>query len=340
VDGGGTQTRALVADLEGNVLARGLGPGSNHHRVGFDRFSQAVTTAVEAALRDVQGEETARPAWATGRIASACFGLAGVDTAEDAARISTWVRTQRIAPRFTVLNDSELILAAGTPEGWGVVLISGTGSVCLGRSPQGRKVRVGGWGPLLGDEGSGYQIALRGLQAATQAADGRGTAEALLQAILRRWSLPDAEALIPYVHSPTITQADIAALATVVLDLADHGDATAAAIRGEAVAHLAGHLATALRLLGLTRPPLALAGGLMRGSVRRLLLSEVEERFGEVAYVAEPSIGGVVLARRLLAGAVADPRAGAVPSAATPGGWSSAPLVADGPPRRSGGATG
>ena len=67
---------------------------------------------------------------------------------EDEAQLTTWVRNQAIAERFVVVNDSELVVAAGTPEGWGVALISGAGSVCLGRSPQGRTIRVGGWGHL------------------------------------------------------------------------------------------------------------------------------------------------------------------------------------------------
>src|SRR6202007_525984 len=72
-----------------------------------------------------------------------------------------------------------LILAGGPPEGWGVALVGGTGSVCLGRTREGRTVRVGGWGPILGDEGSGYQIAVNALRRPTQTADGRASAKAV-----------------------------------------------------------------------------------------------------------------------------------------------------------------
>jgi N-acetylglucosamine kinase-like BadF-type ATPase len=301
VDGGGTKTQALVTDLEGNVLARGLGPGSNHHSVGLERFGQAVTTAVEGALINVLGPGSGPGSIRRcGRIAAACFGLAGVDSPDDERVISGWLREQEVAPRFMVVNDSELILAAGTPEGWGVALISGTGSVCLGRSPAGTTIRVGGWGPLMGDEGSGYYIAIRALRAATQSADGRIEAPALLKAVLRHWSLAEPQGLIAKVHAGDTTPAEIAGLAVTVLDLAAKGDPAAHAILEDGARELALQVRTVIRKLALNRPPLALAGGMLRASLRKAVLASLGEDVGPVGYIAEPALGAVVLARRLL----------------------------------------
>jgi N-acetylglucosamine kinase-like BadF-type ATPase len=300
IDGGGTKTQALLTDLEGQVLARGLGPSSNFHSIGLERFGKAITTAVEGALVHLSapGQEGR-----SGRIAAACFGLAGVDGPDDEAEISRWLRERAIAPRFMVVNDAELILAGGTPDGWGVALISGTGSVCLGRAPNGRSARVGGWGALIGDEGSGYSIAVQALRAATRSADGRDEGGSLLQAALRHWSLKDPAALIGLVHAPETTPAEIAGLAPRVLDLAGRGDAHARRILEDATAQLAEHIRTVIRKLGLTRPPLALGGGLLRTGLRQALSAAVGDEVGTVAYVAEPVTGAVVLARRLLAGA-------------------------------------
>jgi N-acetylglucosamine kinase-like BadF-type ATPase len=306
VDGGGTKTRALLTDLEGTVVGRGLGPSSNLHSIGLERFGQALTTAVEGALGHLPGP---RPAptdgscWRSGRIAAACFGLAGVDSAEDEAQISAWFRDQGISAPFMVVNDSELILASGTPDGWGVALISGTGSVCLGRAPNGRAVRVGGWGPLIGDEGSGYYMAIQALRVATRTADGRANAPVLLKAVLRHWSLPDASALIRHVHSPETTSAEIAGLAATVVDLADRGDPDARAVLADAAGHLAQHVRTVIRKLDLTRPPLALAGGLLRSSLRQALADTVGDEVSSLNYIAEPATGAVLLAQRLLTGA-------------------------------------
>lgn len=316
VDGGGTSTQALVTDSEGNVLARGLGPSSNLHNVGFANACQALSTAIDGALAQVRGSlgvappaGAAAPAasgrWRSGGIAAACLGLSGVDSAEDEEQISKWLRDQAVAPRLLVVNDSELILAAGTPAGWGVAVISGTGSVCLGRTAEGRSARVGGWGPLLGDEGSGYHIASLGLRRATQAADGRIEAPALLKAILRHWSYTDATSLIRHVHDPATTPADIARIATVVLDLAGRNDPVAGEVVTEAARDLALQIDTVVRILRLAKPPLALGGGLMlRGVLRKSVLAAVRSELGPVAQVADPPLGAVVLARRLLQGGV------------------------------------
>lgn len=310
VDGGGTTTQALVTDRQGQVLGRGLGPGSNHHRVGFDQLRRAVAAAVEEALRPVAGPPTraGEPAWRRVPLAAACFGLAGVDTPEDEERVASWARAEAIAPLLRVVNDSELVLAAGTPEGWGIALISGTGSVCLGRAPDGETVRVGGWGYLFGDEGSGYQVALRALRLASQTADGRAEASALLDAVLRHWSLDRPSDLIARAHAPTTSQAEIARLAVVVLELAETGDADACAIVDEAAHELARHVDAAARRLGLTAPPLALAGGLMTAGLRHAVRAALRTEVSAVTHVADPPRGAVVLASRLLQASAGRPQ--------------------------------
>jgi N-acetylglucosamine kinase-like BadF-type ATPase len=300
VDGGGTKTQALVTDLEGKVLARGLGPSSNIHNVGFDESCKAVVTAIEGALMMVSPRESGTAGWRDGRFAAAAFGLSGIDSPEDEAEVSRWVKANTIAPRFSVVNDSELVLAAGTPEGWGVALISGTGSVCLARAKDGRSARVGGWGPLIGDEGSGYHIAMNALRLATQAADGREPATGLMAAILKHWGLKDHGALIRHVHGPSATAAVLAGLATVVVDLAGRGDAAARRVIDDAARDLARHVDTLVRKLALKQPPLALAGGLLRANLRQAMLAAVTSEPGPVSYVADPPLGAVVLARRLL----------------------------------------
>lgn len=302
VDGSGARTQALVTDLQGKALARGFGPSSNVHSVGVEAFARALTTAIEGALMNALGPRASAEGtpWRNARIAAACFGLAGVDGPEDEAQVARWVREQGITDRFVVVNDSELIVAGGTPDGFGVALISGAGSVCMGRAANGRTVRVGGWGPLLGDEGSGYQMALSALRLATQTADGRAESNALLETVLRHWSLPDARALIRHVYAPAMTQADIAGLAGAVLDLAADGDPAASAIANDSARELARQVDAVVRKLGLSRPPLALSGSLLRGAMRQLLLSAIESELGAVSYVGDPCQGAVALARRLL----------------------------------------
>jgi N-acetylglucosamine kinase-like BadF-type ATPase len=304
VDGGGTRTRAAVADLEGRVLARGFGPSSNLQNLGLPAVTAALTTAIEGALLQVPGGlyKGEGAAWRSGRLAAACFGLAGIDSREDETRLSSWVREQAVAPRFSVLNDSELVLACGTPEGFGVALISGTGSICLGRTKDGRTARVGGFGPLVGDEGSGYALATTALRLAMRTSDGRAQASALLRAALAHFAKRDALSLMNHLYAPTTTSADMAAFAAPVIDLAGRGDADATALVTAAVSELVAHVRVMSQTLRLVKPPLALSGGLLRSQVRTQLLASLDGEIGPVNHVVDPVVGGVALARRLLLG--------------------------------------
>jgi N-acetylglucosamine kinase-like BadF-type ATPase len=307
VDGGGTKTEAMFADLQGNVLSRGLGPASNLQWVGFENMTQSLRVAIETAARDLPA---AASAGATsgglleGRIAAACFGLAGVNNPPDQARLIDWLRSEGVAERFSVLNDSELILAGGTPDGWGVALISGTGSVCLGRTAEGRTARAGGWGPLFGDEGSGYEVGLHALRLATQTADGRAAATALCDAVLAHLKLGKPEDLIEYAYHTQVTPTDIAALALVVFDLAGQGDTAAKAMVGDAASSLARLVEAVVRRLDMHAPPLALGGGALRGILREAVLERLEVEVGPVTLVSDPVRGAVTIARRLLTSAV------------------------------------
>jgi len=302
VDGGGTKTQAVVADLQGAVLARGLGGPSNPKRVGFEKACEAIAAAVDGALGPVLSNKTTeRPLWRSGRVAAACFGLAGIDSPEDEAPLLAWARAQGFASTVSVVNDTELILAAGTPDGWGVAAISGTGSNCIARSPKGQTLRVGGWGPSLGDEGSGYTIGLQALRAATQAADGRGSAKPILQMVLRHYKLREANDLVTYVYRPEVTHADIASLVDPLMDLVGAGDAEAGRIVEQAAKDLAHHINTAIKRLGVSQPPLALTGGVLRRvAFKQALLSFVTEELGPVAMVSQPYLGAIALAKRLL----------------------------------------
>ncbi len=302
VDGGGTKTQAVVADLKGTVLARGLGGASNHKRVGFEKACEAIAGAVDGALGPVlSSKTTVRPLWRSGRIAAACFGLSGIDSPEDEAPLLAWAREQGFAPKISVVNDTELILAAGTPDGFGVAAISGTGSNCIARSPKGQTLRVGGWGPSLGDEGSGYTMGMHALRTATQAADGRGNAKAVLQMVLRHFKLRDANALVTYIYRPEVTHADIAGLVDPLMDLAGAGDADALHIVQEAAKDLAHQINTAIKRLGVAKPALALTGGVLRRvAFKQALLSFVTEELGPVAMVSQPYLGAVTLAKRML----------------------------------------
>jgi len=295
IDGGGSGTRALLADRSGAILGVGAAGPSNYQATGFDTATQAIQSAADAAFH-AAGIDHIEP------VAAICLGLAGAGRPEDRARFEAWATRQGLARRCVVVSDAELVLAAGTPEGWGVALICGTGSIAWGRAPDGRTARAGGWGYLLGDEGSGYDIAQRALRLATQTADGRAAAPALLQAALDHWGLEAPEQLIGQVYRTETTRAEIAALAGRIVALAGTGEPAAAGLLDDAARELARLAVAVARKLNLIAPPIALAGGLFSACdrLRQGIATYASVEPGTLAYVEEPARGAVAIARRML----------------------------------------
>jgi len=299
IDGGGSKTVALLADTAGRVLGRGVAGPSNHQVVGVPAAEAALNQAIRAAFAEARVEP--RLPHAIG------LGMSGVDRPDDQAVIRTWADDQMPGAIVVIVNDAEIVLAAGTPEGWGVALICGTGSIAVGRDREGRGARAGGWGYILGDEGSGYAIGQAALRAVVRADDGRGPQTALTRAILAHWSLSAPQALIGRLHRSSMPSTrDIAELAVLVEAVAAEGDAVARGILQEAGRELALTVDAVVRSLGMPGPvPCALAGGvIVKGRLTRQMFLDSARALGlhldPVTLVAEPAQGALRLARQAL----------------------------------------
>jgi N-acetylglucosamine kinase-like BadF-type ATPase len=299
VDGGGTKTTALLVGVDGQVLGRGSAGGSNLKSLGQAAALAAVRAAVSAAYA-AAGLPLQLPR-------AACLGLSGLDDPNDQQRLQVWAERALTGRPVRVVNDVELVLAAGTPAGWGIGVIAGTGAIAFGRTPEGRTVRVGGWGWVMGDEGSGYALGQAALQAVARAADGRGPQTALTAMILSQWSLAAPAALLPVVYQTPLPRTQIAALAALVEAAASTGDTVAARLTSDSGRELALAAISVTHTLGLTSPvPAALAGGVLvkAQSVRRAFiesLAAVGIALEPLQLVEEPAQGAIVLARRLAA---------------------------------------
>lgn len=290
VDGGGTKTLAVVVDAAGRERGRGMAGGANYNALGLAAALANLHAAIQAALN---------AAHATPPIAAAWIGLAGVDRPADRELLLPHLTP--LARAVHLSNDAELALSA-LPSGAGIALIAGTGSIALGRDPAGATARAGGWGHLLGDEGSGYDIGRRAVQAALRAADGRGPATSLLPRILAHWELPAADAVLTRVY-PVGDKTVLAALAPLVLDAAADGDPVARAIIGRAAAELATAARAVARALAFPngRVPLVLGGTLLvhAESFREETLRRVRRALdlGPVAMVDQPALSAARAAR-------------------------------------------
>jgi N-acetylglucosamine kinase-like BadF-type ATPase len=297
IDGGGTRTRVLLADENGNALGAGEAGTSNPLALGVTAAQRELETAIARTF-----ENANRP---RERVAALCMGLGGAGHAREQQELAAWAR-EHLAERVAVVNDGEIVLAAGTPENWGVAVIAGTGSLQWGRNRAGQTVRAGGWGYIMGDEGSAYDVARQALRAATQCADGRGEKTEMLDAILEFWKLSAPDALVHQVYRAGLTHKDIAKLAPVVMQCAARGDAAALRIVDDAAELLARGVAAVSGALEFSRVefPLALTGGLLLGAelYREIFLRALRQHAcvcAPIALVHEPVRGAVRLARAL-----------------------------------------
>ena len=300
IDAGGTKTVCLVADEHGHVLGSARGPGANLATLGELEVEKVLHEVMEQAM---VGQSDAP--------AVICLGIAGVDRAEDAAIIRSIMRRIGNKAPVLVVNDALIALEAGAGDGPGIVLIAGTGSICYGRNDRGHAARAGGWGYILADEGSGWWMGQRAIQAVMRQADGRGPATSLTSRVLAHFGVTDAGMLVfeVYYHDPR--RRLIAGLGPAVQASVDEGDPVAR----EIVADAAGELALAARSVAEklemrgAQFPLVLSGGAFR--VVTSLLADLTSRVAEVVPRGQPRLLDVEPAMGAVRLAVAEARGGA-----------------------------
>jgi len=297
LDGGGTSTIALLASFDdGTVLGRGTAGPSNIQAVGVEAGLKALDESIDRAFASA-----GLPRAEVRRIA---LGLAGIDREEGLDIIRGWAARLHIAESVRVANDATLLLAAGTPEGWGLAVIAGTGSIAFVQTPDGKPGRCGGWGYLLGDEGSAYMIALNALRAACRSFDGVLPPSILVEQLVAKMALKEAPDFIPAVYRGGWDRTAIAGLCPGVLEAADGGDALAVEVVEREARELARTAARAVVANGLPSSlPVALSGGvLIHGANYRTKFLAALCEFGlapnPVRLVDDPVVGAVVLARR------------------------------------------
>ena len=292
IDVGGSKTVCLLADDTGAIMAEGREEGANLQGAGELALEKVVHSVMERTL----GGTGLSPA-------AICLGIAGVDRATDEAVVRGIMRRIGYQARILVVNDALIALQAGVGDGPGIVIVSGTGSIAYGRNADGEASRAGGWGYVLGDEGSGYWIGRLALRAVVRHADGRGRITSLTPRLLSHFGAERASDLINKVYHEEMGPRAIAALAKYVQEAREDGDMVATAILNQAADELMTAAAAVMRRLDLTEKPFAfvLAGGMFRAvpwlcDQMQLLLPSLGAQCTVMRLETEPALGAVRLA--------------------------------------------
>jgi glucosamine kinase len=238
VDGGATKTIAATFNpATGQASAAETGP-SNPEAIGLDAAASSINNAIMTALSAhadyLQDGQRSAPETA---ISGAVLGIAGINNHEEGQRLLARVPSLKRKTALAV-NDVVAAWASGSLAAPGIAAISGTGSNTIGVNSRGQAWRCGGWGHILGDEGSGYLIALRGIQHAVAWRDGRGEWTSMIPRLLDFYQLKNVEDVMAVIYRP-FDKARIAAFAEQVAESAAEGDQPAVRIFEQAAADLA-----------------------------------------------------------------------------------------------------
>jgi N-acetylglucosamine kinase-like BadF-type ATPase len=252
IDGGGSKTVCVLMDETGKVLSRGEAGASNYQSIGIKAARESIESAIYAAVKD------------SVTVKAICLGLAGVGRLADIEVIKglvgelqkskllsiNWAlqtsktplqsspQARRGKENILICNDALIALVGGIGDDVGIVVAAGTGSIVFGRNQHGKIKRVGGWGYILGDEGSAYKIAVAGMQAALKSYDGREISTSLIEGFKQYLGIESIEGLIEVIYRRGWGVKEIAALAPIVDCAAAKGDEVANNIIDDAVQEL------------------------------------------------------------------------------------------------------
>ena len=292
IDAVGTKTVCLLANEHGHVVSEARGGGANLHASGEFEVEKVLHQVMETAI----GDRDITPA-------AVCLGIAGVDREDEARTVRAIMRRIGYKSRVVVVNDALIALVAGAGNAPGIVIIAGTGSIAYGRNARHEAARAGGWGHIIGDEGSGYWIGREALAAIMRAVDGRGPETRLTEGVLEHFKIADTSRLPRIVYDRELPRMSVAALGPLVQRASEEGDAVATRILERAADELvlaARSVATRLEMRG-DAFDFVLAGGVFAvvpwlgyEAARRLI--EVAPRCQVRLLEQEPAIGAVCLA--------------------------------------------
>ena len=292
IDAGGTKTVCQLADEHGTLVSEARAGGANLQASGELHVEKVIHDVMEEAIGDRDHRPGGDLPWHRRRRSRRRF--------DDRPRPDAADRLQGAHPGRQRRAGRARSGCAGAP---GVVIISGTGSIAYGRNERNQGARAGGWGHVLGDEGSGYWIGRAALRAVLREADRRGPRTALTPLLLRHFGVSEAQNLIHEVYQSKLRPAAIGSLAQCVQAAFTEGDDAAQGILRAAADELeSSGSSVATRLdLGGSRFTFILGGGIFRAVP--WLREEMQARLGQKFPTStvrlldrEPAAGAVSLA--------------------------------------------
>ncbi len=293
IDGGGSNLRVAITDETLQILGQVQEQAANPNAIGFPQSRLHIQSSMRAALQlsHIEADD----------IAAVGIGIAGAP--DHLAKAWLHETVSQVLPQTQVIcsSDHEIALVGTLGQRQGVLILSGTGSLAYGVNANGQSTLVGGWGYLLGDEGSGFWIAIEAIKAVTRAFDGRASATALSEPILAYAGVKSEWDMIPWAYAAK--PGNLAQIVPLVLEIAESGDNIAQNIIERAANELVLAARTVMHKLKLEHPPFAFTGGLLeRDTLLSRYLCESLALPERPQALYPPVIGATLLAREKVLG--------------------------------------
>ncbi len=304
LDGGGTTTRLRIADLEGGALWEGTGEGVNPNSVPADVWADRLLSL----MREGMAAAGAGPQ----ELAAGCLGVAGTERPSEKADLERVLREGLdLRCPLLITTDADAALVGALQSREGMILVCGTGSIAIARLADGTRIRAGGYGHFLGDEGSAFAIGFQAIRRSLRSKDGRDERTEMLAALVRHFGLADADLFVPMVYQ-RFDKAAIAACAFLVERFRTMGDPLAVSIFEEAARELAGLVTSVYRPVRerMAHRALVFQGGLIENNewLRSAVAARVKEEHPEISVtlpLESAAFGACMLAAGLAAAGLA-----------------------------------
>ena len=267
IDGGGTKTTAIICDENAQLISRFVGESINYNSVGMETARKNLKATVDGVLpNDV-------------KLNAAFIGMSAISERADDEFTKKLCEGIIDCDKITMDSDVYIGLEAMRCDGAAAMVISGTGSMAVGRLPDGEIIHTGGWGYILGDEGSGYAICIDALRAAICGYEGSAEKTLLTDAVKEHYQVNDMLELIDIFYDPPMPRSEIAKLAPIVFKCSENDGVADAIIRNHA--QLLANTVSALLSQLPEGTPLGLWGGIFENyeKFRNLFSASVNERF-------------------------------------------------------------
>ncbi|MEX0779568.1 MAG: BadF/BadG/BcrA/BcrD ATPase family protein [Balneolales bacterium] len=290
IDGGGTKTAGRLADFQGNTLAELFGGPANIQVAGAEVCANTFREMVIHLCK--------KAGYAVADVSSIVIGLAGAGRPSDRNVVLKDLEKKLNFPRakLTIVSDADIALEAAYGVDPGIIVIAGTGSIVYGRSSDGKIKRMGGWGPIVGDPGSGTDIGIKALQKISRVFDGRIKENELFRMIAGSFGITSPGFLIKRIYSDELKPSE---LTRPVFEAALNDDESALDILDKSAAGLVNMIKDYLSDLPPMQPyPITLKGGMIESDTiyRRILIQKIKKLPYpiSVGFVGKQTIDGAI----------------------------------------------